>query len=141
MKNIKNIKLIFCADNKKGLEFNGRRQSQDREIRARVLKLAKDSRLLMSPYSARQFDSGDAVIADPNFMSAAREGDYCFIEDTEVTLENCDEVIIYVWNRDYPADRYFEFDLASLGFELISTEDFKGYSHERITEKIYKLKK
>ena len=132
------MKLIFCIDNRRGVMFNSRRQSQDRELRRRVLSLVGGARLLMSPYSAKQFEDSDTVIADAKFLSLAGKDDYCFVEDTDITLDGCDEVIIYLWNRAYPADKYFEFNLAALGFELTSSEDFKGYSHEKITEKIYK---
>ena len=135
------MKLIFCIDNKRGLEFNGRRQSQDRALRARILDLSKDSRLLMSAYSARQFDECDKIVVDDSFMSSASNTDYCFVEGISPSLDGCDEVILYIWNRDYPADRYFEFDLGTLGFSLESIEDFSGYSHEKITEKIYKREK
>ena len=132
------MKLILCIDNKKGMMFNSRRQSQDRELRRRVLSLIGDARLLMSPYSAKQFEARGPIVADADFLRVAGREDYCFVEDTDFTLDDCDEVIIYLWNRDYPADKYFEFDLSAAGFKLVSSEDFKGYSHEKITQKIYK---
>ena len=131
------MKLIFCTDNKRGMMFNKRRQSQDRILRARMLELARDARLLMSPYSAKQFSHDDPIIADPNFADIAGESDYCFIEDTDVSLDNCSEIVIYLWNRDYPADKFLSFDPVSLGFRLVSETDFAGSSHEKITEKIY----
>ena len=131
------MKLIFCIDNKRGLAFNGRRQSRDRAVRARMLSLAAGSRLLMSPYSAGQFEDTEKIVVTSSPYDAKAD-DYCFIEDTEPKMDNCDELILYVWNRDYPADRYFDTDLNALGFAVSSIEDFKGYSHEKITEIIYK---
>ena len=131
------MKLIFCTDNKRGMMFNKRRQSQDRILRARMLELAKCSRLLMSPYSAKQFSPEDPIISDPNFLDIAGENDYCFIEDADATLDNCTELVIYLWNRDYPADKFLSFSPLDDGFVLASEEDFAGSSHEKITEKIY----
>ena len=131
------MKLIFCIDNKNGMTFNGRRQSQDRELRKRILELTEGSRLLMSPYSAKQFEDSNAIISDAEFLGLAEKDDYCFIEDADFTLDGIDEVVLYNWNRDYPADRYFSFDLHSFGFRLASSAEFKGYSHEKITERIY----
>ena len=135
------MKLIFCIDNRRGMMFNSRRQSQDRELRRRMLELIGGARLWMSPYSAKQFEGDDSIIADSDFMDLAGEGDYCFVEDSNFTLDDVDEVVLYLWNRDYPADRYFDIDLAALGFEQVESHDFKGYSHEKITEKIYKRTK
>ena len=133
--------MIFCIDNRRGMMFNSRRQSQDRELRRRMLELIGGARLWMSPYSAKQFEGDDSIIADSDFMDLAGEGDYCFVEDSNFTLDDVDEVVLYLWNRDYPADRYFDIDLAAFGFEQVESHDFKGYSHEKITEKIYKRTK
>ena len=52
--------LVVATDDQGGMMFNKRRQSQDRILRARILDLAKDSRLWMNAYTGRQFaDSGD----------------------------------------------------------------------------------
>ena len=60
--------------------------------------------------------------------------DFYFLEDENYN-GNIDKIIIYKWNRDYPADKYFDIDLSS--YELISTQDFQGSSHDLITEEIY----
>jgi hypothetical protein len=65
--------------------------------------------------------------------------DLCFVEDRDPSpfLGKADKVVIYRWNRHYPADKRFEFDLSSLGFEKASAENFIGSSHPTITEEIY----
>ena len=47
--------LIVCIDTRDGMSFCGRRQSRDRDVVARVLKTAEESRLWISAYSANHF--------------------------------------------------------------------------------------
>ena len=132
------MKLIFCLDDRNGMMFNQRRQSQDRILRARILSYLGDSRLFMSEYSAKQFEKSDNIVVNDKYLKKAKANDFCFIEDGDFDLGNADEIIIYRWNRHYPADKYFTANISSLGFELYSSEDFEGSSHEKITEEKYK---
>ena len=131
------MNLIVCLDNRNGMMFNKRRQSRDKVLCERVLALVP-GKLYMSEYSAKLFGESAKIIADNDFALHAGAGDYCFCEEPPVTLENVDQIIIYRWNRHYPADRHFGFDLDDLGFELASSEDFIGNSHPVITEQIFK---
>ena len=45
------------------------------------------------------------------------------------------QVVLYKWNRVYPADQYFAMDLS--GWKLVETVEFPGSSHEKITEERY----
>ena len=45
------MKLIVCLDNKNGLCFNKRRQSQDRRLRDFIKAMTKDSKLYMNFYT------------------------------------------------------------------------------------------
>ena len=53
-------------------------------------------------------------------------------------LPKIDTFILFRWNRDYPADFFFKVDLSQ--WNLISTEDFEGTSHEKITMEVYEKK-
>ena len=117
--------------------FGGRRQSRDKILCERVLALA-GGKLYMSNYSAKLFGEKEGIIADDNYSLHAGEDDFCFAEDMDITLENVNQIIIYRWNRHYPADKRFGFDLEALGFSLVSSEDFIGNSHPVITEQIFK---
>ena len=55
--------------------------------------------------------------------------------DPQVMVDRLEQVILYRWNRDYPADVRFTLDLS--GFRLRQRVDFAGSSHEKITEEIY----
>lgn len=117
--------------------FFGKRQSQDRIQREQMLQLIGNRKLWVSSYSKPLFDDLENVIADDDFYNKATDDDYCFIEDQSINLTSCSVLILYRWNRHYPANVFFEADLKKEGFKLVSKRDFVGSSHERITEEIY----
>lgn len=128
------MKVIIIVDDHMGMMFNHRRQSQDREVIQDIIQLTQSSRLLMSTYSSKLFN-GYGIVDDDLLEHACRD-DYCFIEDQQILLENIDELILYHWNRLYPADQYLHIDMNLL--EIIETKEFSGYSHDKITRKIYR---
>ncbi|MBQ5591648.1 MAG: ribonuclease Z [Clostridia bacterium] len=130
------MKIIVCVDKSNGMLFNSRRQSQDEELRKRIIEISKNSKLLMNNYSAKQFENKNNIFISENFLNEAEKENYCFIENSEIPTEGIEEIIIYKWNRKYPADTYFKIDLKK-GFKKISSTDFSGSSHEKITEEIY----
>lgn len=87
--------------------------------------------------------AAEAVCAEirilENILQQAGEADACFIEDTDITgfEEQIQKVILYKWNRKYPADRYFTLDLEDESWELLQTGELHGSSHEKITKEIY----
>ena len=131
------MNLIVCLDKRNGMMFGGRRQSRDKLLCERVLALTT-GKLYMSEYSAKIFPESEKISVCAEFFSAAGKNDYCFCEEPPITLENAETIIIYRWNRHYPADRHFGFDLEALGFTLVSAEEFIGNSHPVITEQIFK---
>ncbi len=133
--------IIACVDDNMGMMFNHRRQSQDRVLRERILEVTKGSKLWMNHYSAKQFSESAApqINVDDNFMSEAGDGEYCLVEDCDVTpyLRWVEKLILYRWNRRYPSDQTFSIDLSAGVWKLVQSEDFTGSSHERITQEIY----
>ena len=105
------MKLIFCIDDKSGMMFFGKRQSQDQNLREWILNYAQGSKLWMSPYSAKQFGNNASVLADDDYMGKAEENDVCFIEDGSFSTDNANEIVLCKWNRHYPADKFFDTDL------------------------------
>ena len=130
------MRPIICIEDNSGMLFFGKRLSKDRVLRQRILTLTEGSMLWMSAYSARQFEEGGRFAVDDDYMQKAAATDYVFVEDGDFSLDDCDELVLYRWNRRYPADRFFDADLA--GFSLASVTEFAGYSHETITEEIYR---
>ena len=131
--------VIACVDKKYGMLFNQRRQSQDRILRARILELTREAKLWMNEYSSNQFKEGlpSHVSVSEEFLSLAGPRDFCFVENTDLTLyqDNITGIILYHWNRDYPADHYFSLDMTQFMMQTIA--DFSGSSHETITEEVY----
>lgn len=130
--------LIACIDSKGGMMFNRRRQSRDRLLRQDLLEEAGGRTVWMSPYSRGQFDPGaENVRAAEDFPQRAGEDGICFFEDGDPGpwLERADGLILYHWNRAYPADQYFPLPLA--GWTLARREEFPGSSHERITKEVF----
>ena len=133
---------IVCVDNRNGTLFNGRRQSRDRLLRRRLLDRLDGRRLWMNAYSYRQFredglPEGRLQVAE-DFLSRAGAGDVCFVEGLPLRpwLHKLEGVVLFRWNRDYPADARLDLDLA--GWTLVSREEFPGASHPTITEEVYR---
>ncbi len=126
------MKLIVCLDDNNGMMFNKRRQSRDKILIENVLELCKDEKLYTSEYSAKLFPENSVeVIENP----AEIEYGYFFAENFFVNEEDIEEIIVYKWNRLYPADTYFNIDLEN--WNLTETVDFEGSSHEKITRERY----
>ncbi|MBQ6851667.1 MAG: ribonuclease Z [Oscillospiraceae bacterium] len=134
--------LIVCLDDENGMMFNKRRQSMDRCIRERILTLCAEKPLWMNTYSAGQFreQTSNLHIAE-NYLELAKEGEYCFVENTDVTkvVDRVERLVIFRWNRRYPADVKFPLELFSYRWTLTDKVDFSGTSHERITQEVYML--
>ena len=130
------MKIIVCLGERGGMSFNGRRQSRDRAVIADILSYA-EGRLTVAPTAAKLFPEGSVTVAEEPLDAA--EG-YAFIERGGIgrALSRVSEIIIYRWNELYPMDECFDIDPAEEGFRLLSTEDFSGYAHKKITKEIYK---
>ena len=123
--------LITCIDNRKGIMFNKRRVSKDALLIERLKGITKGNKIYVSEYSKPLFEGFDNLAFSIENLT---NNDFYFLEDEDYN-ENIDKIIIYKWNRDYPADKYFNINLSN--YKLISTQDFAGSSHDLITEEIY----
>ena len=135
------MNIIAVIDDGGGLMFNRRRQSQDRILRERILRLSDGARLWMNAYTRKQFDDIDPerVSVDEDFLQKAADGDYCFVENSPVlpVLDRVERLILFRWNRAYPSDLKLDLDPSAPGWILLETDEFPGYSHEKITEEVY----
>jgi len=132
------MNIIVCVDKSNGMMFNNRRQSQDRVLTEKIMEICNGARLLMSQYSGELFSEYTDIAVSDDFVSQANIGDFCFLEGAEMPLENIENIYIFNWNRDYPADKYFTFDLKTNGFKRVKKEDFAGNSHKKITLEHYR---
>lgn len=131
--------LITCVDEKNGMLFNNRRQSRDRILIDHICNLIGDRKLWVNSFSKELFESqkNNNLITDDDFINKINKDEFCFIENiSPVTLvDKIDRIILYNWNRAYPADRYFDIQLEN--WILQSEKDFVGSSHKKIMERIY----
>lgn len=125
--------LAVCADDRLGMSFGGRRQSKDAQVRRRLWELSGGN-LRMSDYSARQFE--EPVYHGSDYLSGAADNDWCFAEnpDYEGFSQKIGRIVLFRWNRHYPADACFRFPGE---WSLVCSEDFPGSSHETITMEVY----
>ena len=132
--------IVFCIDDKHGMMFNGRRQSQDRILREKILADAGNSKIWMNSYSAKLFGDVEPgrIQVDEDFLEKAGNREVCLVENVDVKpyLEKAEEIILYKWNRTYPADTWFDTDLTN--WEMVETIEFAGSSHEKITKERYR---
>jgi len=127
------MNLYICLDDRSGLQFNHRRQSRDgavlADIRSRIA-----GNLLIDPFSEKLIRE-----AEIPYVLPPEEAEDFFAEGipTEEIMEKTTRIVIYRWNRHYPADLRWEPDLDGLGFQLTETVEFPGTSHEKITREVY----
>ena len=135
------MNIIVCVDDKMGMMFHNRRQSKDRVVREDMLALMTNQ-LWVSPYTAKQFEEAEQerLLVAEDFLEQAKEGEYCFVEEANLTPyeEKIETIILYHWNRIYPADTYFTVELS----DFVSEERtyLTGYSHPDIVREIYRKK-
>ena len=129
------MRVALCVDHRNGFTFQGRRLSRDRAQQEDLLSLCSGEPLRITPYSAPLFSwAGDRVQVE----GALPDGPLCFLEDGLPPLEQVEELILYCWNRDYPADVHLNWDLSA--FTVADRRDFPGTSHKTITRTIYRRK-
>ena len=130
------MQVIITVENRNGMLFNHRRVSRDQKISERILAYCKEKRLWMNAYSAKLFENNPQIRVSETFLE--QKDAICFVEDQDVTpyLPEIDTIILFHWNRDYPAYFFFTVDLSE--WNRIHQEEFAGKSHEKITMEVYK---
>ena len=127
------MNLYICLDDRNGLRFNKRRQSRDAAVLADI-RSRLTGKLLIDPYSEKLIRE-----AEISYVLPPETAEDFFAEDipSEELLEKTTRILIYRWNRHYPADVRWEPDLEKMGFSLEETAEFPGKSHEKITREVY----
>lgn len=130
------MQIIITVENRNGMLFNHRRVSRDQKVSERILAYCKEKKLWMNAYSAKLFENNPQIRVSETFLE--QKDAICFVEDQDVTpyLPEIDTIILFHWNRDYPADFFFTVDLSE--WNRIHQEEFAGKSHEKITMEVYK---
>lgn len=130
------MNVAICIDDDFGMLFGSRRQSRDRVLIEDFIKSADSNKIFIRSFSEKLF-ADKYVIVNDSCLEEAGENDFCFIEDESLIpyAARINTLIIYKWNKKYPADFVFEMPE---GFTLTETSEFQGSSHEKITKEIYK---
>lgn len=129
--------LIACVDDRMGMLFNHRRVSQDQKVNENILAMCQKKHLYMEEYSFKLFQNLNAdIIRVIDNITSIQADEYFFTENPESINENMvEKIILYRWNRKYPADQYFPIDIKT--WKLVNSEEFAGKSHEKITKEIW----
>lgn len=130
------MQVIITVENRNGMLFNHRRVSRDQKVSERILAYCKEKKLWMNAYSAKLFENNPQICVSETFLE--QKDAICFVENQDVTpyLPEIDTIILFHWNRDYPADLFFTVDLSE--WNRIHQEEFAGKSHDKITMEVYK---
>ncbi len=129
------MKVIVCLDKTNGMLFNRRRQSRDASVFQDMLGYTNT--VTVSPFSEKLLSSyGVPHTVDESFPENVKDG-YAFVENIPLLPyeESITEVIVYRWDKIYPADTVFDLPLTK--YRLISTEEFSGNSHKTIVKETY----
>lgn len=129
------MKLIFCLDDARGVSLFGKRQSRDRYLCDNIIADTAGITLETSAYSAKLFDTPVKIVESPSLGEDSAY--FCEAVNPMQYIHDASTVVIYYWNRRYPSDVRFDTDMSELGFRLDASEDFVGYSHEKITKETY----
>ncbi len=154
---------MAVVDDRGGMLFGGRRQSQDRALRRRLLEVSAQSCLWVNHFTEGQFlqdlemagETAETLTAqgagggsgfaagqlrvDDAFLEKASHGEYCFVENVAAAPYEgkIEQIFLFRWNRRYPGDFFFDIDLSDGNWNRVSSEDFAGFSHEKITMEVY----
>ena len=134
------MEIIVCLDDYGGMLFNSRRQSRDRLLIEDVMSNLGDKKLYISEYSKILFEAYEGRYEIVNdFSNISDDNSVCFVENVSVRpyLDRISTVTVYNWNRVYPRDFVFDINLEKEGFSLMSSYEFKGYSHDNIRKEVY----
>lgn len=134
------MKVIICLDENGGMLFNHRRQSKDRLVVDDMVRFVGNGVLRCNAYSRPLLEESGAIfVVSEDFLEKAEVWDYCFVEDQGLLQykDNISQLLVYHWNRSYPADLYLDLDIEAEGFMLVERAEFVGSSHEKITREVY----
>ena len=133
------MNVIAVVDDGYGLMFNNRRQSRDSELVSRIINNLCGSKLYISEYSQSLFNeyAQEVIVCKPT--EVPDDATY-FGESPEIlSNSNIETITLYHWNRIYPSDVFFPKELLE-DYKLDKITEFKGNSHDNITEEVWRKK-
>lgn len=124
--------VVLCLDDRNGMAFNHRRQSRDRVVTAHMLT---DGVRYAAPAAVSLFPP-DTVQPVEDLKQVPEDG-VCFVEQPPLApvAHRITRLIVYRWNRVYPADTYCDLPLER--WTLTERTEFPGHSHPNLTREVY----
>lgn len=126
--------IYVCLDDRNGMLFNKRRQSRDAAV-LEDIRASLPEALTIDPFSEKLIREAGipCILAEASLPEDA----HFFLEARPAAeaVAAASTLVIYRWNRHYPADVRFDADLS--GFTPVSREEFPGKSHPMITKEVY----
>ncbi len=130
------MNLISCVDDGLGLRFNHRRQSRDKMLAQHILRRT-GGEIWLHPDSKKLFDEcPDAMLHCISSPEETPDGGWCFWESPVSPALRPEKILLYHWNRAYPADEYYVYPGGQDRWECLKSTDFPGFSHPKITEEV-----
>lgn len=139
------MKIIVIQSQDNGVFYNNQRQSTDININIDIAKKVKsaNANLHLSAYSKSLFenfpDLSIKLIDEDTDVTSIAKNDYVLIEDLnpQEYIKNASGLIVYTFDKAYPADRFFNYELIKTQFSSIKTDSFSGFSHNKINVEIF----
>lgn len=130
------MKIIICVDINDGMMFNNRRQSKDAKVIDNIVRYIKNKTLWVDEYSSELFAKKSINLSvDNDFFNKAKKEDYCFVEKADVSNVVIDELVVFRWDKVYPADK--KMPQVYNNMILKNRLEFVGTSHDKIIREIY----
>ena len=128
--------LISCVDDDPGLRFTPRRQSRDKALAQHILDRS-GGEIWLHPDSEKLFDEcPDAMLHCISSPEETPDGGWCFWESPVSPALRPEKLLLYHWNRAYPADEYYVYPGGQDRWKCLKSTDFPGFSHPKITEEV-----
>ena len=125
---------IVCLDENNGMFFNERRQSKDRYVIRDIVHMVENNTLYINEYSKELFENTLANIQiSEDYFNQVSDNEYCFIENQIVDILKAKKVVVYRWDKVYPAD----YKLPLRQYNLVITFEFLGYSNDKFVKELY----
>ena len=130
--------VIICLDDYNGMAFNKRRQSRDSCVTEDLKAEFSSDGIKISPYSEKLFSAVDVKYTVCEDLASERDG-VLFVEtfDPSICSDHIHRLVIYRWNRHYPADLFCTLEPSRAEWKQVSVKEFCGTSHELITREIF----
>lgn len=131
------MNVIICLDDNNGMLFNNRRQSRDKVLLSDVFGNLQGEKLYITSFSEKLMAEYCDKVTICEDASALQSGQWFFCENVDLTsfADKIEKLVVYKWNRVYPAD--FKCNLDFSLFNLKSEIEFEGNSHPVITKQTF----